>query len=288
MASPSRCCWRWRGPASQTSWSAASRWRPHPICWRSSKAASLSPGATAGASATQIPTGSPFLEGQTLTVAGAALLQRVADAVTKVGGSVLSSQVDVQGVQAKDGFVSVLASCEIEFAALQRLLYDLEAGMPYLFIEQFAAQAATTSTGDGSGGRMRLLLVGLRPLGRRQMSVRLAPYLALAADAADRCGRARRQSAERHGPAAEQHHAGAGRHVAGRRRHRAAERSEWQSALGDPALRADRDARPAAVHALAPPACSRRRRHAGGRCAAASSAACGGRAAAARCSSARW
>ena len=51
-----------------------------------------------------MPTGSPFLEGQTLTVAGAALLQRVADAVTKVGGNVLSSQVDVQGVQAKDGY----------------------------------------------------------------------------------------------------------------------------------------------------------------------------------------
>ncbi len=45
--------------------------------------------------AAEIPTGSPFLEGQTLTVAGAALLQRVADAVTKVGGNVLSSQVDV-------------------------------------------------------------------------------------------------------------------------------------------------------------------------------------------------
>jgi general secretion pathway protein M len=110
-----------------------------------------------GASAGQVPTGSPFLEGQTLTVAGAALLQRVADAVTRVGGNVLSSQVDVQGVQAKDGFVSVLASCEIDYTALQRLLYDLEAGMPFLFIEQFAAQTAQTS-GAPEGGRMRLLL----------------------------------------------------------------------------------------------------------------------------------
>ena len=104
-----------------------------------------------------IPTGSPFLEGQTLTVAGAALLQRVADAVTKVGGSVLSSQVDVQGVQAKDGYVSVLASCEVEQAAMQRLLYDLEAGMPYLFIEQFVAQAPQATQGQPSG-RMRVLL----------------------------------------------------------------------------------------------------------------------------------
>jgi general secretion pathway protein M len=104
-----------------------------------------------------VPTGSPFLEGQTLTVAGAALLQRVADAVTKVGGSVLSSQVDVQGVQAKDGYVSVLASCEVEQASMQRLLYDLEAGMPFLFIEQFVAQAPQTGQTPASG-RMRLLL----------------------------------------------------------------------------------------------------------------------------------
>ena len=111
----------------------------------------------ADATAAAVPTGSPFLEGQTLTVAGAALLQRVADAVTKVGGNVLSSQVDVQGVQAKDGYVSVLASCEVEQPALQRLLYDLEAGMPFLFVEQFVAQAPQTGQTPASG-RMRLLL----------------------------------------------------------------------------------------------------------------------------------
>jgi general secretion pathway protein M len=116
-----------------------------------------SPLATAGARSPQVPTGSPFLEGQTLTVAGAALLQRVADAVTKVGGNVLSSQVDVQGVQSKDGFVSVLASCELDHAALQRLLYDLEAGMPFLFLEQVVAQSPQTASAQ-EGGRMRLLL----------------------------------------------------------------------------------------------------------------------------------
>ena len=116
-----------------------------------------SPLAAAGATATQVPTGSPFLEGQTLTVAGAALLQRVAGAVNKVGGNVLSSQVDVQGVQAKDGFVNVLASCELDHAALQRLLYDLEAGMPFLFLEQVVAQSPQTASSQ-EGGRLRLLL----------------------------------------------------------------------------------------------------------------------------------
>ena len=116
-----------------------------------------SPMAVAGAAGTQVPIGSPFLEGQSLTVAGAALLQRVADAVTKVGGNVLSSQVDVQGVQAKDGFVNVLASCEIDPTALQRLLYDLEAGMPYLFVEQMVAQSPQAVSAQ-EGGRMRLLI----------------------------------------------------------------------------------------------------------------------------------
>jgi general secretion pathway protein M len=108
------------------------------------------------------PAGSPFLEGQTVTVAGAALLQRVAGAVTGVGGSVLSSQVELQGTRAKDGYVSLIASCEIEQAALQQLLYDIEAGMPFLFIDQLVAQAPAAA---GEGGRMRVLLAvsGLWP-----------------------------------------------------------------------------------------------------------------------------
>jgi general secretion pathway protein M len=102
-----------------------------------------------------MPLGSAFLEGATVTVAGAALLQRVASAVTKFGGNVLSSQLDVQGTQAKAGFVSMIASCELDQPALQPLIYDLEAGMPFLFIDQLAVQAPTTSSGDG---KLRVLL----------------------------------------------------------------------------------------------------------------------------------
>ena len=101
------------------------------------------------------PSGSPFLEGATVTVAGAALLQRVASAVTKAGGNVLSSQLDVQGQHAaKTGFISMVANCELEQSALQALLYDLEAGMPFLFVDQLDIQTSTTS-GDG---KLRFLL----------------------------------------------------------------------------------------------------------------------------------
>jgi general secretion pathway protein M len=99
------------------------------------------------------PSGSPFLEGATVTVAGAALLQRVAAAVTKAGGTVLSSQLDVQGQHAKAGFVSMIANCELDQSALQGLLYDVEAGMPFLLVDQLDIQVA--SAGDD---RLRLLL----------------------------------------------------------------------------------------------------------------------------------
>lgn len=116
-----------------------------------------SPSVRRGANDASVPSGSPFLEGATVTVAGAGLVQRVAGAVTKVGGSVLSTQVDLQGNESKAGFVNVAASCEVDQPGLQQLVYDLEAGLPLLFVDQLVVQAppAVVSTGEG---RLRVLL----------------------------------------------------------------------------------------------------------------------------------
>jgi general secretion pathway protein M len=103
--------------------------------------------------------GTPFLEGPTVTVAGAALLQRVATAVANVGGTIQSSQVDLLGTQAKDGFVGLVVSCEMEQPALQKLLYDLEVGMPFLFVDQLDVQVPQTTANEGVGtGRIRVVL----------------------------------------------------------------------------------------------------------------------------------
>ncbi|MFK4658895.1 general secretion pathway protein M [Bradyrhizobium japonicum] len=103
--------------------------------------------------------GTPFLEGPTVTVAGANLLQRVAAAVGNVGGSVQSSQVDVSGAQAKDGFVGLVVSCELDQPALQKVLYDLEAGMPFLFVDQLEVQVPqTTALNEAGTGRVRVIL----------------------------------------------------------------------------------------------------------------------------------
>jgi general secretion pathway protein M len=104
-----------------------------------------------------MPAGSMFLEGATITVAGAALIQRVAGAVTKFGGTVLSTQVELKGTQSKAGFLSILVSCDIDQVGLQQLLYDLEAGMPFLFIDQLVVQAPSASSGSGNG-KLKILL----------------------------------------------------------------------------------------------------------------------------------
>lgn len=99
--------------------------------------------------------GSPFLEGQTVTIAGAALQQRVGAAVQKAGGNVLSTQIDLQGPNAAQGFVGLSTNFEIPQPALQPLLYDLEAGMPYLFIDSLAIQTPQAA-GEAEGAKMRV------------------------------------------------------------------------------------------------------------------------------------
>ncbi len=104
-----------------------------------------------------MPSGSAYLEGATVTIAGATLLQRVAGAVVKLGGNVLSTQLDLQGSPSKTGFLSMIASCEIEQPQLQPLLYDLEAGMPFLFVDELVVQTPLTTSG-AEGGKLRILL----------------------------------------------------------------------------------------------------------------------------------
>ncbi len=104
-----------------------------------------------------MPSGSAYLEGATVTIAGATLLQRVAGAVVKFGGNVLSTQLDVQGPPTKPGFLSMIASCEIEQPQLQQLLYDLEAGMPFLFVDQLVVQTPAQRSGSETG-KLRVLL----------------------------------------------------------------------------------------------------------------------------------
>jgi general secretion pathway protein M len=47
----------------------------------------------------------------------------------------------------------------MEQPALQKVLYDLESGMPFLFIDQLDVQVPqTTAVGEGTTGRIRVVL----------------------------------------------------------------------------------------------------------------------------------
>ena len=100
--------------------------------------------------------GSSFLEGPTVTVAGAVLLQRLGDVVTRHSGSMSSSQLDVQGPRANDGHISVTANLEVAEVALQSVLYELEAGMPYLFVDELVVEG--NSSLATSGGKLRVTI----------------------------------------------------------------------------------------------------------------------------------
>src|ERR1700692_1417509 len=151
MSPYSAACWPppvFRSPISSVT---GRRWRKPPTC-------STSCGAASPARAVP-PRSRPRLEGPPVPVAGAPLLQRVASAVGKVGGTIQSSQVDVLGSQARDGLVGLVVSCEMEQPALQKLLYDLEAGMPFLFVDQLDVQVPQTTAANETGsGRIRVVL----------------------------------------------------------------------------------------------------------------------------------
>ena len=115
------------------------------------RVASLTPPASDGV----VESGSPLIEGATITQAGATLQQRVERAVGRAGGSLLSSQVDLEGDSAKTGAISLVADVEIAHPALQGFLYDLEAGMPYLFVDTLSVQSPQ-GNGDQLVSRMHV------------------------------------------------------------------------------------------------------------------------------------
>ncbi|MDI4659051.1 type II secretion system protein GspM [Xanthobacter autotrophicus] len=107
--------------------------------------------------------GAPVLEGPTVTVAGAVLMQRIAAAVERAGGRITSSRPELQGTPYGAGFVAVAASLDIGEDALQKLLYDIEAGQPFLFVDQLAIQSEAPASGgrtvDGGGQQHMALKV---------------------------------------------------------------------------------------------------------------------------------
>jgi len=96
-----------------------------------------------------------FLTGGAMTIAGAALEQRIKEIVEKSGGTLTSTQVELDGAEAKDGFLGLTASIEADQPGLQTILYDIEAGTPYLFVDKLSIQSPE-DFGEQDTGRFRM------------------------------------------------------------------------------------------------------------------------------------
>jgi general secretion pathway protein M len=95
---------------------------------------------------------SPLIEAKTVTLAGAALQQRLEASVASAKGRLVSTRVEV-APRGDERRVALAAELTIAGADLQALLFDLETGRPYLFVDALEARA---TEGDESGGAMRV------------------------------------------------------------------------------------------------------------------------------------
>ncbi len=82
----------------------------------------------------------PFFQARSITLAGAALQQRIEAAISAAHGRLISSKVDVAP---RGGANRIDLSAELTIAEndMQALLFDLETGRPYLFVDAFEARA---------------------------------------------------------------------------------------------------------------------------------------------------
>ena len=96
----------------------------------------------------------PAFEANTVTLAGAALQARVEAAVAAAKGRLVSAKLDVDSHEAERR-VAIAAELTMAEPDIQALLFDLETGRPYLFVDNFDARAPESA---GEGGLMRVSL----------------------------------------------------------------------------------------------------------------------------------
>lgn len=100
-------------------------------------------------------TAAGYLDGGNETLVAAALQERLKAAVAETGGRLNSTQVLTGTGQGKTRRVAVRGQMQLNIAALQRVLYALEAGSPYLFIDNLdvrpmvGARGPQSTDGDG-------------------------------------------------------------------------------------------------------------------------------------------
>ena len=107
-----------------------------------------------------------FLNAQTPGLATAQLEAHVSDLAATVRANLVSSAAQQQDRSDEPGAIRIQANVDLDYDALQALLYELEAGAPYIFVESMTVRpAGASSVGRAGPGLMRASL-GLKALWR--------------------------------------------------------------------------------------------------------------------------
>jgi Type II secretion system (T2SS), protein M subtype b len=87
-----------------------------------------------------------FLPGGTAAVAGAALQRSVADRIAAAAGRLVESEfAPVDAAEEDPGRVDLRVSFETDIVGLQRVLYELESGVPILLVRTMTVQSPGAS-----------------------------------------------------------------------------------------------------------------------------------------------
>jgi type II secretion system (T2SS) protein M len=85
-----------------------------------------------------------FLRGSSASIARAELLKYVSIQIANMGGKIVSSSLD-QTINPSQRIATIKTDFTMENAQLQKLLYSLEAGTPFLFIDRLTIRSDPTS-----------------------------------------------------------------------------------------------------------------------------------------------
>jgi hypothetical protein len=112
---------------------------------------------------TPVDAGSIYLPGETPALAGAALQRLIADTVEAAGGRVTESEfASAEPSEEDPGRVDLRVSFETEIESLQRILFELETGVPILLLQGLDIRAigATEVAATESPTLRVVMLVG--------------------------------------------------------------------------------------------------------------------------------
>jgi general secretion pathway protein M len=107
-----------------------------------------------------------FLNAQTPGLASAQLEAHVSDLAASVNASLASSSAQQPDRPDGPNIIRIQANVDLDYSALQTLLYKLESGAPYIFVESLTLRPANAASNRGAHGLPMRASLGLKALWR--------------------------------------------------------------------------------------------------------------------------